>query len=157
LPRVTDFSQITSNTDLQAKLRALYGSVNNIDAWVGALAEDHVAGGSTGPLIRAVLVNQFTRLRDGDRFWYERTFSGPARQTLDPPPLADVIRRNTSLTNLQGDVFFFRVSISGTVFGDANRDGRRGPNERGLAGRTVDLVDAASGATVATATTDARG
>src|SRR5581483_4659169 len=40
LPRVTDFSQITSNADVQAKLKALYGSVNNIDAWVGALAED---------------------------------------------------------------------------------------------------------------------
>src|SRR5207248_3443948 len=38
LPRVTDFTQITANADVQAKLKSLYGSVNNIDPWVGALA-----------------------------------------------------------------------------------------------------------------------
>ncbi len=61
LKKVTSFSQITSNVDVQQKLQALYGNVNNIDAWVGALAEDHVAGTSTGPLIRAALIDQFTR------------------------------------------------------------------------------------------------
>ncbi|HEX8204004.1 MAG TPA: peroxidase family protein, partial [Isosphaeraceae bacterium] len=70
LPRVTSFAQITADVAVQDKLRALYGTVDDIDAWVGALAEDHVAGGSTGPLIRAVLADQFARLRDGDRFWY---------------------------------------------------------------------------------------
>src|SRR5262249_1447595 len=116
LPRVTDFSQITANLDLQAKLTALYGSVNTIDARVGMLAEDHVAGGSTGPLVRAILVDQFTRLRDGGRYWYERTYSGAALQTLENTTLADVIRRNTTLTNVQSNVFFFRVGINGTVF-----------------------------------------
>jgi hypothetical protein len=157
LPRVTSFSQITSDTALQAKLQALYGSVNNIDAWVGMLAEDHVAGSSTGPLIRAVLVDQFTRIRDGDRYWYERTYSGQALQTLENTTLADVIRRNTALTNLQSNVFFFRVGISGTVFNDANGDGHRGRNERPLAGQTVDLIDATSGDIVATTTSDSRG
>src|SRR5262249_46701895 len=149
--------QITSNTDLQAKLKQLYGNVNNIDAWVGALAEDHVRGGSTGPLIRRILADQFQRIRDGDRFWFEQTFSGSALKQLEGTTLADLIRRNTSLTNLQGDVFFFRVGISGTVFGDANRDGRLGRGERGLAGQTVQLLDAGTGDVVATTTTDARG
>src|SRR5262245_5822197 len=157
LPRVTDFSQITSDAELQTKLQALYGSVNNIDAWVGMLAEAHWAGRSTGPPVRAVLVDQFTRLRDGDRYWYERSYSGPALQTLEHTTLADVIRRNSALTNLQSNVFFFRVGISGTVFNDANGDGRRGRNERPLGGQTVDLIDATSGEIVTTTTTDARG
>ncbi len=157
LPKVTDFSQITANADVQAKLQQLYGTVDNIDAWVGALAEDHVAGSSTGPLIRAVLADQFSRLRDGDRFWFERTFSGTALQGLERTTLADVIRRNTSLTNLQSNVFFFRASVSGTVFADDNRDGRRGLRERVLPNQKVDLIDATSGEVVATATTDARG
>src|SRR5262249_51854831 len=71
--------------------------------------------------------------------------------------LADVIRRNTTDTNLQGNVFFFRVEISGTAFGDRNRDGRLGPGERGLAGQTVELRNADTDEVVATATTDARG
>ena len=48
LPRVTSFAQITKNVDLQQKLQSLYGTVDNIDAWVGGLAEDHVRGGNTG-------------------------------------------------------------------------------------------------------------
>src|SRR4029077_16893954 len=44
LPRVTSFAQITSNVTVQHQLQQLYGSVDNIDAFVGALAEDHVRG-----------------------------------------------------------------------------------------------------------------
>jgi peroxidase len=157
LPRVTDFAQITSDAVVQDKLRSLYGSVDNIDAWVGALAEDHVAGGSTGPLIRAVLTDQFARLRDGDRFWYQRTFSGSALRELEGTTLADVVRRNSTLTNLQSNVFVFQVGISGTVFGDRDRDGRLGPREQGLAGQTVEVLDADTGDVVTSTTTDARG
>src|SRR5436190_19335147 len=149
LPRVTSFAQITTNVDVQNKLRQLYGSVNHVDAWVGALAEDHVAGGSTGPLIRQVLIDQFGQLRDGDRFWYERTFAGSALRQLEGTSLADVIRRDTTLTNLQSDVFFFKIGISGTVFEDHDRDGRLGTRERGLAGLTVELLDVDTGEVVA--------
>lgn len=157
LPKVTQFDQITSNTDVQNKLRTLYGSVDRIDAWVGALAEDHVRGSSTGPLIRRVLADQFERLRDGDRFWYQKTFSGQALRDLENTSLADIIRRNSTTRNLQDNVFFFRVGITGTVFNDANRDGRPQFGERGLAGRKVDLIDAESGEVVSTATTNGLG
>ncbi len=55
---------------LQAQLATIYGDVDNIDAWVGGLAEDHLPSASVGPLVHAALVDQFTRLRDGDRFFY---------------------------------------------------------------------------------------
>src|SRR5262249_4408118 len=151
------FAQITSNPDVQAKLRQLYGSVNNIDAWVGALAEDHVAGSSAGPLVQAVLVDQFSRLRAGDRFWFERTSSGSDLRALENTQLADVISRNSTTTNLQSNVFFFRASISGTVFNDANRNHTRDRGESGLAGVTVQLIDLSDGSVVASAVTVAGG
>src|SRR5262245_24932132 len=116
LPRVTSFAQITSNNDLQRKLRDLYGNVDNIDPWIGGLAEDHISGTSTGPLIRAVLIDQFTRVRNGDRFWYQnQTISlPPGEPPLGSTTLAAVIARNTEITNLQPNVFFFRPTISGT-------------------------------------------
>jgi peroxidase len=104
-----------------------------------------------------VLADQFGRLRDGDRFWYQRAFSGSALSQLEGTTLAGVIRRNTALTNLQNNVFVFQVGISGTVFGDNDRDGRLGTRERGLAGQTVELVDAVTGELVASTTTDAGG
>src|SRR5262245_42905995 len=132
LPRVTRFSQISSNPDIQNKLRQLYGNVNNIDLWVGALAEDHVPGTSTGPLIRAVIIDQFERLRDGDRFFFERTFFDGPLTALENRTLADIMADNTPINNLQNNVFFFRLSISGTVFNDLDRDGRRDTGEGGL-------------------------
>src|SRR5258706_10764559 len=141
LPRVTDFAQITSNPELQTTLRSLYGTVDNIDLWVGGLAEDHVAGSSMGKTFRAILTDQFQRLRDGDRFWYERAFSGRQLDQLRSTRLADIISRNTLTTNLQPNVFVFNVSIAGTVFEDRNGNGRQDRLERGLGGRSVQLLD----------------
>ncbi|MFO0959506.1 MAG: peroxidase family protein [Isosphaeraceae bacterium] len=157
LPRVTGFDQITSDGTLAAKLRSLYGSVDNVDLWVGALAEDHVPGGSVGPTTRAILADQFTRLRDGDRFWYQNAFSGPMLRQIDGTNLSDVIRRDTGVANLQDNPFVFRAGISGVVFVDGNRNGRQDRGEPGLPAKSVQLVDVASGLVVATAKTDAQG
>lgn len=105
LQRVTSFAEITSDTELAAKLEALYGSVDNIDVWVGVLAEDHVGGSSLGELGRTILVDQFTRLRDGDRFWYENRFEGETLSELQTTTLSDVIERNTEITDLRDNVF----------------------------------------------------
>ena len=54
-----------------AAVQPMYGgNINNIDAWIGALAEDHLPGASVGPLTNAMLASQFQRLRDGDRLFY---------------------------------------------------------------------------------------
>jgi len=156
LPKITSFAQITPDVTIQAALRQAYGTVDKLDLWVAGLAEKHLAGSSLGETFTRILVDQFSRLRDGDRFWYRNVLSADAVRTVESTTLADVIRRNTRLTNLQGDVFFFRTSIGGTVFADANRDGRRQPLERGVPGAMVALV-AAGGATVATTRADVLG
>ncbi|MGD9648088.1 MAG: peroxidase family protein [Pirellulales bacterium] len=157
LPRVKSFAEITSDVQLQATLKELYGSVDNVDLWVGALAENHVPGSTVGPTLRAIISDQFERLRDGDRFWYQNVFSGSLLRQIDNTTLADVMRRNTELTNLQSNVFFFKASVSGTVFADADRDGRRDRGESPLAGLVVELVSLGENEVVATTTTDARG
>lgn len=105
LERVTSFDEITSDTELAGKLEALYGSVDNIDVWVGVLAEDQVDGASLGELGRTILVDQFTRLRDGDRFWYENRFEGELLSDLQSTTLAGVIERNTEVGELRDNVF----------------------------------------------------
>ncbi|MCI0456499.1 MAG: peroxidase [Gemmataceae bacterium] len=152
LPRVRSFAQITGDRALQAALRDLYGSVNNIDLFVGGLAESHAPGASVGPLFQRIIADQFTRLRDGDRFWYQRLFSGRELAELERTTLADVIRRHTTITNIQDDAFFFRVTISGRVFLDRDGDGRRERGEPGLGGRLVQLLND-EGAVIATALT----
>lgn len=161
LPRLTSYAQITPDVAVQQELEQLYGpastGINNIDLWVGALAEKHVPGGSVGPTIRAIMVDQFQRLRDGDPLWYQRNFSGAELRDIDNTTLTDVLRRNTTNSNLQGNSFFFRASVSGTVFGDTNGNGRIDRNENGLRNVALQLVNVADNEVVGTGRTDRSG
>jgi hypothetical protein len=152
LPKVTSFAQITSDTVLQQKLKDLYGTVDNIDLWVGGLAENHLPGSSMGATFTRIIADQFMRLRDGDRFWYENTMTGRQLDQVRHTTLADIIRRNTGDTNVQDNVFIFHSDIVGQVFADLNHNGKRDPGERGLPGRVVELL-AGDGTLVKTATT----
>jgi hypothetical protein len=57
-------------TTLAARLKAIYGSVDNVDAFVGMVSEKHIAGTEFGPLQLAIWTKQFAASRDGDRFFY---------------------------------------------------------------------------------------
>jgi peroxidase len=152
LPAVTSFAQITSNVTVQKELQAAYGNVNNIDAFEGGLAEDPVAGSDVGPLFQTIMVNQFTRLRDGDRFFYLNETFTPAEQALlnQGNTLAKVIEANTNITNLQSNVFIFQASIGGTVSMNA------GKHAVGVPDITVQLEDA-NGNVLATTSTNRNG
>jgi hypothetical protein len=95
-------------TTLAARLRAIYGDVDNLDAFVGMVAERHVTGSEFGELQLAIWRKQFEALRDGDRFFYlndpvlseiERSFGITYRRTL-----AQVIEDNTG-ADVQPNVF----------------------------------------------------
>ena len=141
LPRVTTFAQITPDVSMQENLKSLYGDVNHIDLWIGGLAEGHLAGSSVGPTFARIMGDQFERLRASDRFWYQNTFQGADRTSLENLHLSDLLKRDTNLTNIQDNVFIFKTTISGSVFADTNNNGIRNPGEAGLGGRLVELVD----------------
>ncbi len=61
----------TRRSTLASRLKAIYGSVGNLDAFVGMLAEPHLPGSELGELQQALWRKQFEALRDGDRFFYE--------------------------------------------------------------------------------------
>lgn len=106
LEPVTSFAQITSDEELQAKLAAVYGSVDNIDLWIGGLAEDDVTGAMVGPTFFSILKTQFEALRDGDRFWYQIALPRDVRERVERTRLSDLIRRNTAIgAELPDDVF----------------------------------------------------
>jgi len=176
---VTSFAQITSNVQLQNELKQIYGNVNNVELFVGLMAENHLPGSSLGLTEQAALAQQFQSLRDGDRYFYQNADSPALVNQLNHTTLAQIIERNTSITNLQSDVFLFHAGISGTVsngmfqsgpspfgpgggFGGAGGFGgpgggfAGGQNGQGVAGLTVNLIDP-DGDLVATTTTDARG
>jgi peroxidase len=101
------FSDITSNTGLASQLKRLYGTPNNIDLWIGILAEDHLPNKSVGITMNAMLNNQFERLRNGDFYFYlnDPFLTDNIRRQVKNTTFSDVIKRNTTLTNIAANVF----------------------------------------------------
>lgn len=126
LAAVANFSDITSDASVQAALASVYNDVDEIDPWVGMLAEDHVAGGSVGETLAAIVSDQFNRLRDGDRFWYENDGDLAAALTAASLTLADledirlkdimVFNSDLDATQLQSNVFFIPAPGAGSLF-----------------------------------------
>jgi len=114
LDRVETFADVTSDPALAAQLETLYGNVDSIDAWVGGLAEDHVNGGLLGETFSAVVVDQFTRTRDGDPFWSEAGgLPADEVEALWSTTLSDIIELNTDVGILQDNAFFAFDRIGG--------------------------------------------
>ena len=115
LEPVTEIAEISSDVEVVRRLEAAYDAAgdgvngyraaDNIDVFAGAVSEDHIPGGSVGGLLQAVLVDQFTRLRDGDRFYFENVFGGAMLDEIQDTRLADIIRRNTDLETIGDEVF----------------------------------------------------
>ena len=118
LERVTSFAEITSNSEIATALETVYGNVDRIDPVIGMLAEDQLAGASIGELNEAILEDQFERLRDGDRFWYQNDpdlatwdipqlgSSGTALDWLSQLSLTDIIELNADIETLPNNPFF---------------------------------------------------
>jgi hypothetical protein len=60
----------TRRSSLAARLKAIYGTPDNMDAFVGMISEKHIKNTEFGELQLAIWTDQFERLRDGDRFFY---------------------------------------------------------------------------------------
>lgn len=105
------FRDIHPNDTLANNLKSLYGSVNNVDLWTGILAEDLIPGRSIGRLAHEIQRVQFEKLRDGDFYYFENDpfLATEDRNSIRNSRLSDIIKRNTTITNLQSNVFFVRA------------------------------------------------
>lgn len=111
LPRKDDFSSICADPATGTTLASLYDSVDDLDLLVGGLCEPHVEGGVVGETFRAIMVDQFVRMRDGDRFWYANVFDEATAELFDKMRFGDLIRRHVAIKDrklrrlLDGNVF----------------------------------------------------
>ncbi|MFZ4408230.1 MAG: peroxidase family protein [Paracraurococcus sp.] len=111
-----DFAGITEDAGTVAALREAFGSVDLVDLWTGGLSETVLPGAFVGETFAVIIADQFTRLRDGDRLWWENQgFDAATEQAIRDTTLSDLILRNTDTRVLQQDVFtFYERRIEGT-------------------------------------------
>ena len=109
LAKVSQFSQITQDLTLQENLQAAYDSVDDIDLWIGGMAETPLTqqGSQLGELFTKIVAKQFNELRAADRFWYERYLNKDEKEFIKDVSLSTVIKNNTRIKNeLQENVFY---------------------------------------------------
>ncbi|KPI96140.1 Peroxidasin [Papilio xuthus] len=116
MSEVNDFDDLAgeiSSKNVRDKLKELYGSVHNIDVWVGGILEDQVEGGKIGPLFSCILIEQFKRLRDGDRFWYENptTFKKEQLAQIKETSLARILCDNGDNIDTIGENVFLLPEV----------------------------------------------
>ncbi|XP_033703021.1 lactoperoxidase isoform X1 [Tursiops truncatus] len=93
---------VLKNKLLAEKLLVLYGTPDNIDIWIGAIAEPLVERGQVGHLLACLLGRQFQQIRDGDRFWWENpgVFTEEQRNSLQKMSLSRLVCDNTHVTKV---------------------------------------------------------
>lgn len=137
--------------DIVPLFEEAYESVDQIDLWVGGLAEIAVEGALLGPTLGAIVSDQFARLRDYDRFFYQdqledsesflSVVSNAIGTDFDEVSLSSIIRSHVANPELVPDDAFtvpFENEIQGTVNSDRN-------NSQLIGSETSDLIDGLSG------------
>ncbi|XP_017715775.1 PREDICTED: thyroid peroxidase isoform X4 [Rhinopithecus bieti] len=110
LPRLetpADLSTAIASRSVAAKILDLYKHPDNIDVWLGGLAENFLPRARTGPLFACLIGKQMKALRDGDWFWWENShvFTDAQRHELEKHSLSRLICDNTGLTRVPVDAF----------------------------------------------------
>ncbi|KAK6013565.1 heme peroxidase, partial [Ostertagia ostertagi] len=100
-----------TNRVLFDSLSNLYGGdIGGLDAFVGGMLE---VDGEPGELFKAILKEQFDRLRSSDRFWFENRLNGiftsEEIERIHNITLKDIIRETIGISDqwLQNNVFVF--------------------------------------------------
>lgn len=107
---------------IQVKLLKVYGRAEKIDAFIGGLSETPKNGSLLGPLFWEVNRDQFIRLRDGDRFYYQNV---EWDRTIKDMPIVKKIREDKfrmvdvvlGNTNLDPSKFDIKESLFSTKVG----------------------------------------
>ncbi|XP_050346823.1 peroxidase isoform X2 [Nymphalis io] len=100
-PRTFDDLAEFFDESSMGRISKIYKSVDDIDLYTGALAEDP-KGRLLGPTLTCLIADQFLRLKVGDRFWYETSdetvrFTAEQLVEIRKTTLAGVICANEGL------------------------------------------------------------
>jgi peroxidase len=113
LSRKNSINDITSNPAMQSALATVYSDVDDIDLWIGGLAENHMPTVPVGELMAVSFREQFTNLAVGDRFFYlfDPDLADKISE-INSTTLADIIMRNSGIISMTRDIFHVAPSAS---------------------------------------------
>lgn len=104
-------------SDLLTKFRSVYAKLDDVDAWVGMLAEKPTADtGQMGPLMAYVFLEQLDREQEGDRFYYIPRLKGDGSNLWgELDSLRDIMVRTSTAGFLAPNGEAFKVQASNDI------------------------------------------
>lgn len=120
LERYGDFSDLSNDPEIVAKFASVYDDIDNVDLWIGGLAEDKVEGSQLGATFHTIVLDQFMRLRDGDAYYFEERLADTPDllAQIKDTSFSDIIQRNSDIDHLQDDVFISHERVGGSASAD---------------------------------------
>ncbi|CAB9503323.1 Dual oxidase 1 [Seminavis robusta] len=116
LPRMTSIEELTQNeTIVTNALQSLYDNdIDQVDAYVGALVEPPLnVDDFMGPLFTISILDQLTRVRDGDRLWFKNIYAREDYEVF--PTVADLVRLTCRMDDFPEDAFTTFVPMGPTT------------------------------------------
>ncbi len=108
--RVREFNEISKNGDFNYSMEVMYKSVDEIDPWLGLIAEKASNSALLGATASHIIARQFKLLRDSDRFWFTNAYGPKFVKAIKDQTLSKIIARNTKISQkqLSDEVFLVR-------------------------------------------------
>ena len=104
---VISWSNVTNNSEVITKMNLAYPDVEIADPIMGMYAEQHVPNSPLGETMHELISEQYLRLRDGDRLYFENDLQlEKYMDQITESSLAAIILRNTEINLIQCDVMY---------------------------------------------------
>ncbi len=106
LNRHLSWDNMTSDENRRSIISEIYDDIDSLDALIGVNSEPRVEDSIYGETQYLLALNQYTMLRDADRYWYANDPDlEPLLSELNDTRFADIILRNTEIESIQCNVF----------------------------------------------------
>lgn len=120
--KVRSFSELSNDGFLSGsdvrKLQRHYDHVDDIDLFVAGVLEAPHLDSLVGPAFKCIIGDQFIRMKEGDRFWYENgedpdtRFTRRQLQAIKRASMARVVCDNTNVNEIQPMVFRTETTVN---------------------------------------------
>jgi len=96
--RLKSFGQVSKHSRFNKSMSKMYPTVDDIDPWLGLIAEKATGNSLLGTTASSIISKQFRNLRDADRFWYTHAYKTEFSKAIEGQTLMDIIVRNSAVT-----------------------------------------------------------